>query len=573
MGTMIIDGRKVEFDKEKNVLEVVRKAGIDLPTFCYHSELSIFGACRMCIVEDVNGNTFASCSERPRDGMEIYTNTPKVRKYRKVILELLLAEHDRDCTTCEITGQCELQKLALRLGVEEIRFSEMVDKLPIDKSSLSIIRNPNKCILCGDCVRVCEEVQGVGALSFAYRGSKMRVTPAFNRDIAEVDCVNCGQCRTVCPTGAIVIKNENDKVWEVIYDKRKRVVAQIAPAVRVALGEEFGFKPGEVTIGKIVAALKRIGFDEVYDTSFGADMTVIEESNEFIEKLKEGKELPLFTSCCPAWIKFAENRFPDIVENISTCKSPQQMFGSALKEYFKDKDKEENKETVVVSIMPCTAKKAEAAREEFEHDGIREVDIVITTQELAFLIKEAGIAFEELEEESFDMPFGLVSGSGVIFGSTGGVTEAVVTRLLKDKPDHATKDIMFKDVRGMENIKEAIFDVEGTEVRLAVVHGLKNANELIKQIKSGEKSYHFVEVMACPGGCICGGGQPVVYKEKNVRPNRANGLYRLDRISQIKSSEENPLVISLFEGMLKDRHDLLHVNKEQKVNTKPKINN
>lgn len=566
MGTMIIDGRKVEFDKEKNVLEVVRKAGINLPTFCYHSELSIYGACRMCIVEDTKGKTFASCSEIPKDGMEIFTNTPKLQKYRKTILELLLAEHDRDCTACDRTGQCQLQELAVRLGIKEIRFNEMIDKLPIDKSSLSIVRNPNKCILCGDCVRVCEEVQGVGALSFAYRGSEMMVTPAFNKSIAEVTCVNCGQCRTVCPTGAIIIKNENYKVWEAIHDKNKRVVAQIAPAVRVALGEEFGLNPGEVTVGKIVAALKTLGIDEVYDTSFGADMTVIEESNEFVTKLTEGKGLPLFTSCCPAWVKFAENKFPDMLDNISTCKSPQQMFGSVLKEYYKDKDKEEGKETVVISVMPCTAKKAEAAREEFEHDGIKDVDVVITTQELAFLIKEAGIIFEELEEESFDMPFGLVSGSGVIFGSTGGVTEAVVTRLLKDKPNHTTKDIIFKDVRGMENIKEAVFDVDGIEVKLAVVHGLKNASELVKQIKSGERNYDFVEVMACPGGCVCGGGQPVS-KRINRGIDRANGLYKLDRTSQIKSSEENPLISSLFEGMLKDRHDLLHVHKKAEANS------
>lgn len=566
MGTMIIDGRKVEFDKEKNVLEVVRKAGINLPTFCYHSELSIYGACRMCIVEDTKGKTFASCSEIPKDGMEIFTNTPKLQKYRKTILELLLAEHDRDCTACDRTGQCQLQELAVRLGIKEIRFNEMIDKLPIDKSSLSIVRNPNKCILCGDCVRVCEEVQGVGALSFAYRGSEMMVTPAFNKSIAEVTCVNCGQCRTVCPTGAIIIKNENYKVWEAIHDKNKRVVAQIAPAVRVALGEEFGLNPGEVTVGKIVAALKTLGIDEVYDTSFGADMTVIEESNEFVTKLTEGKGLPLFTSCCPAWVKFAENKFPDMLDNISTCKSPQQMFGSVLKEYYKDKDKEEGKETVVISVMPCTAKKAEAAREEFEHDGIKDVDVVITTQELAFLIKEAGIIFEELEEESFDMPFGLVSGSGVIFGSTGGVTEAVVTRLLKDKPNHTTKDIIFKDVRGMENIKEAVFDVDGIEVKLAVVHGLKNASELVKQIKSRERNYDFVEVMACPGGCVCGGGQPVS-KRINRGIDRANGLYKLDRTSQIKSSEENPLISSLFEGMLKDRHDLLHVHKKAEANS------
>lgn len=563
-GTMVIDGRKIGFDNETNVLEVVRKAGINLPTFCYHSELSIYGACRMCIVEDQWGNTFTSCSQPPKDGMIIYTNTPKVQKYRKTILELILANHDRDCTACDRTGQCELQELALRFGIKKIRFDELTERLPIDTSSLSIVRNPNKCILCGDCVRVCEEVQGVGALSFAYRGSKMRISPAFDRNIAEVNCVDCGQCRAVCPTGAIIIKNDNNRVWEAVHDKSKRVIAQIAPAVRVALGEEFGLEPGEVTIGKIVAALKALGVDEVYDTAFAADMTVIEESKEFLERLTSGERLPLFTSCCPGWVKFAEQKFPEIVDNISTCKSPQQMFGAVIKKYYKDIDLEEKKETVMLSVMPCTAKKAEAAREEFENQGVRDVDFVITTQELALLIKEAGIVFEELEEESFDMPFGLASGSGIIFGSTGGVTEAVVTRLLKDKPDHIAKDVMFEKVRGMENIKEGIFNVDGTEVRLAVVHGLKNANELVRKIKSGEKHYDFVEVMACPGGCVSGGGQPVPMNTE-MRRERAKGLHKLDRTSHIKSSEKNPLVISLFEDIVNDNHELLHVHKKVAV--------
>lgn len=561
MGTMIIDGRKVEFNNEKNILEVVRKAGINLPTFCYHSELSIYGACRMCIVEDKWGNTFASCSQLPKDGMEVFTNTPKVQKYRKTILEMILANHDRDCTACDRTGKCELQELAIRFGIKDIRFDHIGKRLPIDKSSLSIIRNPNKCILCGDCVRVCEEVQGVGALSFAHRGSNMTVSPAFDRDIAEVNCVNCGQCRAVCPTGAIIIKNDNQNVWEAVHDKSKRVVAQIAPAVRVALGEEFGLNPGEVTVGKIVAALKTLGVDEVYDTAFAADMTVIEESKEFVERLISGENLPLFTSCCPGWVKFAENKFPDMLDNISTCKSPQQMFGAVVKEYYKEMDKKEGRETIMISVMPCTAKKAEAAREEFEHEGIRDVDVVITTQELALLIREAGIIFEQLEEEAFDMPFGLASGAGIIFGATGGVTEAVVTRLLRDKPDHSAKDLLFNNVRGMDNIKEAVFNVDGREVKIAIVHGLKSADELIKQIKSGERYYDFIEVMACPGGCIAGGGQPVPMNSE-MRKERAKGLYKLDRTSQIKSSEKNPLVMSLFEDILKDKHELLHVHKK-----------
>lgn len=563
MGTMIIDDRKVEFNGEKNVLEVVRKAGIDLPTFCYYSELSIYGACRMCIVEDDRGKIFTSCSQIPRDGMKIYTNTPRLRKYRKVILELLLSNHDRDCTACNITGRCDLQALARRFGIDKIRFKENQHRLPIDDSSYGIVRNPNKCIYCGDCVRVCEEVQGVAALSFTHRGANIKISPAFDRKIGEVNCVSCGQCRTVCPTGAITVKDNREDFWNVIGDKTKRVVVQIAPAVRVALGERFGLPTGEITIGRIVAALKMMGVDEVYDTAFAADMTVIEESNEFLERLTNGENLPLFTSCCPGWVSFAENRYPELENNISSCKSPQQMFGAVIKEYYKDKDKEDGKETIMVSIMPCTAKKAEAAREEFQRDGIRDVDIVITTQELARMIKEAGIVFEELEDESFDMPFGLASGSGMIFGSTGGVSEAVVTRLLKDKPDHLDKDVIFKNVRGMEDIKEAIFNIEGKEVRIAVVHGLKNADKLVKQIKSGERHYDFVEVMACRGGCIAGGGQPAPV-DINMRKDRAKGLYKIDRTSFIKSSEYNPLVTSLFDGLLKDKKDLIHVHKDRK---------
>ncbi len=562
-GTMIIDGKKVEFDGEKNVLEVVRKAGIELPTFCFHSELSVYGACRMCIVEDKYGKILTSCSTIPKDGMEIYTQTPRLLRYRRNILELLLANHDRDCTTCEKTGACTLQDLAVKFGIKKIRFGSLTEKEPIDDSSLAIVRNPNKCILCGDCVRMCEEIQGVGALSFAYRGSEMKVATAFDKPIAETHCIDCGQCRAICPTGAIAIKNETDKFWNLVFDKNKRVVAQIAPAVRVALGEEFGLEPGDITIGKIVAALKKMGVDEVYDTAFGADMTVVEEGREFIERLSEGKNLPLFTSCCPGWVKFAENRFPDMLDNISTCKSPHQMFGSVIREYYKEKDREEGKETVVVSIMPCTAKKAEAAREEFKVDGVRDVELVITTQELAMLIKEAGIVFDELEEESFDMPFGLASGAGVIFGSTGGVAEAVVTSLLEDKPDNMDKEVLFKDVRGLENIKEASFNIGGKEIKVAVVHGLKNAEKLINSIKSGEKEYHLVEVMACPGGCIAGGGQPIPMT-KEIREKRAKGLYRLDKSSYVKSSEENPAIKYLFENMLKDNHELLHVHKVEK---------
>ncbi|HHZ03221.1 MAG TPA: 4Fe-4S binding protein [Tissierellia bacterium] len=559
-GTMIIDGRKVKYTNQKNILSVIRDAGIDLPTFCYHSELSIYGACRMCTVETSTGKIIATCSEVPRDGMEIYTNSPRIRKYRKMILELLLSNHDRDCTVCERTGKCQLQKLAKRYGINRIRFNQLIEEQEVDNSSPSIIRNPNKCIKCGDCVMVCDEIQGVGALGFTHRGTEVQIKPAFNKKLSETNCVNCGQCRIVCPTAAITIRNETQKVWDAIYDKNTRVIAQIAPAVRVALGEEFGMKPGEVTIGKIASILRKIGVDEVYDTALSADLTVMEESNEFLERFSNNENLPLFTSCCPAWVKFAENKYPELIKNISTCKSPQQMFGAVAREYYNKKDKEDGQKTFIVSIMPCTAKKAEAARPEFTHDGVREVDVVLTTQELAIMIKEIGINFQDVEEESLDMPFGIASGAGIIFGTTGGVTEAVLRRLLKDKFGKDDCEIIFNSVRGLDAVKEASVEVDGKVINIAVVHGLKDADSLIKQIKKGEKHYDLVEVMACKGGCIAGGGQPVPrIITKETRALRAAGLYNIDKTKLIKSSDENYIIKNIYEDILKDNNHILHV--------------
>lgn len=559
-GTMIIDGKKVNFNGQKNILSVIRDSNIDLPTFCYHSELSIYGACRMCSVETSDGKIIASCSEVPKNGMEIYTNSPRIRKYRKMILELLLSNHDRDCTSCERTGKCQLQKLARRYGINQIRFNQLIDEHEVDNSSPSIVRNPNKCIKCGDCVMVCEEIQGVGALGFSHRGTEVQIKPAFNKKLSETNCVNCGQCRIVCPTAAITIKNETQKVWDAIYDKNIRVIAQIAPAVRVALGEEFGMKPGEVTIGKIASILRKIGVDEIYDTALSADLTVMEESNEFLNRFSKGEKLPLFTSCCPAWVKFAENKYPELKKNISTCKSPQQMFGTVAREVFNKKDEEDEKTTFIVSIMPCTAKKAEAARPEFSHDGVREVDVVLTTQELAIMIKEIGINFNTIEEESLDMPFGIASGAGIIFGTTGGVTEAVLRRLLKDKFGKDDCEIIFNSVRGLEAVKEATVEADGKIINIAVVHGLKDADSLIKQIKNGEKYYDLVEVMACKGGCIAGGGQPVPrIITKETRALRAAGLYNIDKVNQIKNSEDNYIVKSIYDDIIKDNNNILHV--------------
>lgn len=557
---MIIDGERVEFDKEKNILDLVRKAGIDLPTLCYYSELSIYGACRMCVVEDEKGGIIASCSTPPRDKMSIKTNTPKLYKHRKMILELLLAAHCRDCTVCEKSSKCKLQKLALRFGLKNIRFKSTDAKAKVDTSSKAIIRDPNKCILCGDCVRMCSEIQNVGAIDFAFRGSNMIVSPAFGKSLGETDCVNCGQCATVCPTGAIIVKNDLKNVWKALYNPKQRVVAQVAPAVRIAVGEEFGMKPGENVMGKIVAAMRRLGFDDIYDTSVSADLTVIEESKEFLEKLESGdNSIPLFTSCCPAWVRYAETKHPELMPYVSSCKSPMQMFGTVIKEYFREKDASEDKETISVAVMPCTAKKVEAARDEFVRSGIRDVDYVITTTELCAMIKEIGIQFDEIEAESSDVQFSLYSGAGVIFGVTGGVAEAVIRGVVNDKTSKALKEIEFIGVRGMEGIKVCELPVDDKLLRIGVVSGLNNAESLIEKVKSGEEHFDLIEVMACPGGCICGAGQPFGLRE--AKNERAKGLYKVDKVAQIKRSGENPMIISLYNGLLKGRSkELLHVH-------------
>ena len=563
---MIIDGNRVDFDNEKNILQVVKKAGIHLPTFCYYSDLSIYGACRMCVVEDQWGGIIASCSTPPKDKMIIKTNTPKLHQHRKMILELLLASHCGDCKVCEKNGSCRLQLLAGRFGLKEVRFSQDQPKHEIDKSSKSIVRDPNKCILCGDCVRVCNEVQNVGAIGFANRGAKMVVSPAFNKKLAETDCVNCGQCAAVCPTAAITITKSTKEVWKAIYDPTKRVVVQVAPAVRVAIGEAFGLNPGKNTIGKIFKAMRMLGFDQVFDTSVGADLTIIEEAGELVKKLDQGdNKYPLFTSCCPAWIRYAETKHPELMPYISSCKSPMEMFGAVLKEHFKSADEKEEKETISVAVMPCAAKKSEAARAEFIRNGRPDVDYVITTNELIHMIKEEGIQFTEIEPEAPDMPFSIASGSGVIFGATGGVTEAALRKVVADKTNQSLQAIEYSGVRGYEGIKTAEIALGEKTVRIAVVSGLGNAEKVIKQIQSGEEHFDFVEVMACPGGCIAGAGQPFSHKPEKL--NRTAGLYKADKTSVIKRSEENPVVAQLYnDGLLKGReHELLHVKYERNV--------
>ena len=539
MGTMTIDGRKVEFADEKNVLTVIRNAGINIPTLCYHSEVSTFGACRLCTVEDDRGRFFASCSEEPRDGMVIYTNSGRIKKYRKLIVELLLAAHCRDCTTCVKSGECNLQQLAHRMGVMNVRFENTREQRELDESSDAIVRDPNKCILCGDCVRACDELQGIGALGFAFRGTEAMVMPAFNKKIAETQCVGCGQCRVYCPTGAISIKMNMDEVWDVLADPDVRVVAQVAPAVRVAVGDAYGLTKGRSVMGKIVNVLHRMGFDEVYDTTFGADLTVMEESAEFLNRLHTGRNLPLMTSCCPAWVKFVTDQY-------------------LTKEWYRDPKHAAGKRTVVVSFMPCTAKKMEIKRPNSFTKGEQDTDYVVTTTELIRMINNSGIDFAALEPESSDMPFGFGSGGGVLFGVTGGVTEAVLRRLVPEHDKASMDAIADCGVRGDESIKEFTVQYEGTDIRVCVVSGLANARKVLERVKNGEVQYHLIEVMACRRGCIMGGGQP---PRAGVRTKaaRARGIYSADNMSIIKKPDENPMVQALYNGFLKGKtHELLH---------------
>lgn len=561
MGTMTIDGRKVQFTDEKNVLSVIRNAGIDIPTLCYHSEVSTFGACRLCTVEDDRGRTFASCSEEPRDGMVIFTNTGLIKRHRKLILELLLAAHCRDCTTCVKSGECNLQMLAHRLGVTQVRFANTREIHEVDTSSPSIVRDPNKCILCGDCIRACDELQGIGALGFAFRGTDAMVMPAFNKKIAQTLCVNCGQCRVYCPTGAISIHTNTDEVWEALGDPEVRVVAQVAPAVRVAVGDAFGIERGKSVMGKIVNVLHRLGFDEVYDTAFSADLTVMEESAEFLNRVEAGIKLPLLTSCCPSWVKFVTDQYPEFKENLSTCRSPQGMMSALVKEWYRDPKNAKGKRTVMVSIMPCTAKKMEAKRPNSFTKGEQDTDIVITTTELIRMIRNSGIDFACLTPEASDVPFGFGSGGGVIFGVTGGVTEAVLRRLIPEHDKVALDAIAECGVRGDDAIKSFQFDYNGRTLSICVVSGLIHAREVMEQVKAGEVHYDLIEVMACRRGCIMGGGQPPRAGNR-TKAARAKGIYNADNLAIIKKPDENPMVMSLYEGLLKGKaHELLH-NKE-----------
>ncbi len=558
-GVMIIDGQRVNFDGEKNVLAVIRKAGIEMPTFCYHSDLSTYGACRMCIVEDERGKIDASCSLEPRDGMVIKTNSARLLKHRRTILELMLASHDCNCTTCEKSGNCRLQELAHQFGVRHVRFQDTREPAQLDTSSPAVVRNPNKCILCGDCVRICEELQGVNIIDFVGRGSQARVAPAFGRMLSETKCVSCGQCAAVCPTGAITVKNEIGEAWRAIHDPNLRVVVEIAPAVRVAVGEAFGIPAGENVLDRLVTALKLMGVDEVYDTNFGADITTITEASEFLERLQNGGPFPMFTSCCPAWVKYLENENPKYLKNISTCKSPMEHFAAVLRDKYAAKDAEDGKRTYLIAIMPCTAKKMEAARDEFKTDGRPDVDLVLTTREVIDMIKENGIQLQELELESPDLPFGMASGAAAIYGVTGGVAEAVLRHCVPDKSKNALREIAALGIRGDEARKETVVHIGDAELKIAVVHGLINARKLLKEMDEGKTFFHLVEVMTCHGGCVGGAGQP--YGLNSVKLVRGEGLHKIDNASMFKRAERNPVVTQLLAEMDEEKaHHLLHVS-------------
>ena len=572
-----INGQELSVPSNYTVLEAARSANIEIPTLCYLKDVSKTGSCRMCIVEVVGArNLQAACVYPVSEGMEVLTNTQKVRDARRINLELLLSNHDRKCLTCVRNQNCELQKLADELGVTTITYEGERNEYDVDEVSPSIVRDNNKCVLCRRCVSACKTIQTVSVIDATERGFKTTIASPFNKSLAEVPCVNCGQCIVACPTGALREKDNTDDVWAAINDPEKYVVVQTAPAVRAGLGEEFGYPIGTAVTGKMAAALRRMGFDGVFDTDTGADLTIMEEGTEFIERLQNGGKLPMITSCSPGWIKFCEHNFPDFLENLSSCKSPHQMFGAILKTYYAEKMGIDPKKMFVVSVMPCVAKKFESGRPEMEAAGLRDVDAVISTRELAKMIKESGILFNKLPDEKFDRPFEEASGAGVIFGATGGVMEAALRTVVEVLEGKSLDKLDFDAVRGTEGIKEATLTVAGTEVKVAVVSGLGNARKLLNDIRDGKANYHFIEVMACPGGCVTGGGQPIVdaavRMDIDVKACRAAALYEEDKNLPIRKSHENPDIKLLYSEFLEKpgshkAHELLHTH----YTTRPKF--
>ena len=563
MVNLYINGEKVTVPEGTTILRAAEKIHIMIPTLCHLEGLEDIGGCRLCVVELENEPRLVpSCIRTVSEGMKVHTNSKKTLIARRAIIELLLANHAEQCPTCERSQNCELQRLSFELGVRETHFSTLEIKLPLDTSSAAIIRDINKCISCGRCVRMCHQIQSVGAIDYMNRGTDRIVATVLNKGLGNVECVNCGQCIHVCPVGAIRERSFINEVWAAIHDTAKHVVVQSAPSIRAALGEELGLSPGTLVTGKMYAALRRLGFDAVFDTNFAADLTIMEEGTEFVRRVKTGGVLPLLTSCCPGWVKFAEHFYPDLLPNISTCKSPQQMLGSLVKTYYAQQ-KQINPETIVsVSIMPCTAKKFEAQRPEMNASGFRDVDYVLTTRELARMIKEAGIDFARLPDGPADKLMSRYSGAATIFGASGGVMEAALRTAYKLITNKELANLEIYSVRGLEGIKEATVDIQGMKVNVAIAHGLANARVLLDQIKSGVSTYHFIEIMACPGGCVGGGGQPIGYNMVS-RGTRSDTLYSEDKSLPLRRSHENPEIQAIYSTFLGEplshkSHELLH---------------
>ncbi len=568
-----INGTPISVPAGTTVLEAARQMNIDVPTLCFLKEINAIGACRICVVENrVNGvgRLVAACVFPVAEGMDIYTHSPMVLKARKQTLELILSNHDRKCLSCVRSGDCELQRLCKEYNVEnEDAFGGDVNFYEEDDTAVHMVRNNNKCILCRRCVAVCEKLQGVSVIGANDRGFATHIGSAFDDGLGLTSCVSCGQCIVACPTGALHEKDDTDKVWAALADPTKHVVVQVAPSIRVTLGEAFDMPIGTNVEGKMVTALKKLGFDKVFDTNFTADLTIMEEANELIERVQKGGTLPMITSCSPGWIKFCEHYFPDMIPHLSSCKSPQQMFGALVKTYYAEKNGIDPKDIVSVSVMPCTAKKFEVGREDQSAAGVPDVDIAITTRELARMIKRAGLFFTKLEDSEFDTPLGIGSGAGLIFGATGGVMEAALRTAVETLTGEELGKLEFHDVRGTAGIKEAAYKVGDLDVKVAVCSGLANAKELLKKVQAGEADYTFIEIMGCPGGCVNGGGQPYqpasVRNYEDLRAMRAKALYDTDAAMTLRKSHENPMIKELYKEYLErpgshKAHEILHTS-------------